>query len=232
MKNTAVRMISAALVLMLASATACGKTDTTTPASESTTLPTQASETSDSVSQETGETKETTDDGWGGLPLGEMTPGCLYILNREAVVSSVAFTGNVAGSSAFNPTKTAVDKVRNIFELNEWIDVYLITYATEGLKVYVFKHNEVGEVYAKYNYSGELPNLVATADLTKPENSSDSWGSFYINPENAAPGYYDIVFVHNGVSTAVMKVRLYAEGKLAGKTDNELYSIMDSIQYE
>ena len=153
MKNSAVRMISAALVLMLASATACGKTDTTTPASESTTLLTQTSETSDSVSQETGETKETTDDGWGGLPLGEMTPGCLYILNREAVVSSVAFTGNVAGSSAFNPTKTAVDKVRDIFELNEWIDVYLITYATEGLKVYVFKHNEVGEVYAKYNYS-------------------------------------------------------------------------------
>lgn len=78
----------------------------------------------------------------------------------------------------------------------------------------------------------KIYNLVARADLTKPESDGGSWGSFYVNPEDAEPGYYDIVFVCDGAPVVVIKVRMYAENELAGKTDNELRSIMDSIKYE
>ena len=129
-------------------------------------------------------------------------------------------------------TKTAAAGIRDVFELNEYVEMYLTTKATDGIQVFVFKHNEVAEVYNNYNYSGELQNLVARADLTKPENDGDSWGSVYVNPEDADPGYYDIVFVCDGAPVVVIKVRMYAEEELAGKTDNELHSLMDSIKYE
>jgi hypothetical protein len=86
-------------------------------------------------------------------------------------------TGNRAGSSDFNNTKTAAAGIRDVFELNEYVEMYLTTKATDGIQVFVFKHNEVAEVYNNYNYSGELQNLVARADLTKPESDGGCWGS-------------------------------------------------------
>ena len=146
------------------------------------------------------------------------------------MISSVALTGNIAGSESFNSKQTGAGGIRDIFELNEWIDVYLTTRATDGVQVFVFKNTDIADEYNYYNYAGELQNLVASADLSKPENEGDSWGSFYMNPEDAEPGYYDLVFVCDGIPAAVMRVKVYPEGELEGKTDAELYDIMGSIK--
>ena len=164
------------------------------------------------------------------VKLGTITPGCLYILKGGPVISSVALTGNIAGSESFNSKQTGAGGIRDIFELNEWIDVYLTTRATDGVQVFVFKNTDIADEYNYYNYAGELQNLVASVDLSKPENEGDSWGSFYMNPEDAEPGYYDLVFVCDGIPAAVMRVKVYPEGELEGKTDAELYDIMGSIK--
>gem|GEM_PF-1134303 len=164
------------------------------------------------------------------VKLGAITPGCLYILKGGPVISSVALTGNIAGSESFNSKQTAAGGIRDIFELNEWIDVYLTTRATDGVQVFVFKNTDVADEYNDYNYAGELQNLVASADLSRPENEGDSWGSFYLNPEDAEPGYYDLVFACDGIPAGVMKVKIYAEKELEGKTDAELYDIMGSVR--
>lgn len=63
----------------------------------------------------------------------------------------------------------------------------MTTRATEGVQVFVFKNTDVVDEYNYYNYTGELQNLITTADLSKPENEGGSWGSFYLNPEDAEP---------------------------------------------
>lgn len=229
MKKICALVLTTAMLLSFAS---CGKKDTTKDIKTTEANQTQTSESTTAVSQENNETQGTTENSGESIQLGEITPGCMYILKGGPVISSIALTGNRAGSSDFNNTKTAAAGIRDIFELNEYVEMYLTTKATDGIQVFVFKHNEVAEVYNNYNYSGELQNLVARADLTKPENDGDSWGSLYVNPEDADPGYYDIVFVCDGAPVVVIKVRMYAEEELAGKTDNELHSLMDSIKYE
>ena len=229
MKRLCALVLTTAMLLSFAS---CGKKDTPNDTRVTEANHTQTSESTTAVSQENNEPQGSTENSGESFQLGEITPGCMYILKGGPVISSIALTGNRAGSSVFNSNKTAAAGIRDIFELNEYVDMYFTTKATDGVQVFVFKHNEVAEVYNNYNYSGELKNLVARADLTKPENDGDSWGSVYVNPEDADPGYYDMVFVCDGAPVVVIKVRMYAEDELAGKTDNELRSLMHSIKYE
>ena len=42
------------------------------------------------------------------VKLGTITPGCLYILKGGPVISSVALTGNIAGSESFNSKQTGL----------------------------------------------------------------------------------------------------------------------------
>lgn len=217
--------VSLAAVMALGSLTACGKPKPPE------TVPSKAPETSEDVAytseNSTADPSDLTAPTETEMP--KMTPGCLYMLKGGAEIVSLALTGNRAGSDEFNSTKPAVDKIRSIFELNEYIEFYLNTKEAESIKVYAFKQIPKPDAYNNYDYSKEeLPNQVATADLTKPEEEGGSWGSFYISPDND-PGYYDLIFVYNGKPVAAMTVKLFKEGELDGKSDADLIALRDSI---
>ena len=202
--------VSLAAVMALGSLTACGKPQPPE------TVPSKAPETSEDVAytseNSTADPSDLTAPTETEMP--KMTPGCLYMLK---------------GSDEFNSTKPAVDKIRNIFELNEYIEFYLNTKEAESIKVYAFKQIPKPDAYNNYDYSKEeLPNQVATADLTKPEEEGGSWGSFYISLDND-PGYYDLIFVYNGKPVAAMTVKLFKVGELDGKSDADLIALRDSI---
>ena len=219
--------LSLAMVMILGASTACSKQESTVVNNET---QAQSSEDPTTAPADNGGTDATAAPDENTAKLGPMTPGCLYILKGGAVISSVALTGNIAGSEDFNSTQPVVDGIRNVFELSEWVEIYLTTKTTDSVQVFVFKQNDDSNVYNDYKYDEELPNLVTTAELSKPEDETGSWGSFYLSPEEADPGFYDIVFVCGGQPVAVMKVKFYAENELSSKSDDELRSLMKSIQ--
>ena len=219
--------VSLAAVMALGSLTACGAPKppvNNDPATTPTTTSEDVAYTSENSTAAPSDLTAPTE-----TVLPKMTPGCLYMLKGGVVVVSLALTGNRAGGEEFNYTKPAVDKIRNIFELNEYIEIYLNAKDTDKIKVYAFKQIPNPDAYNNYDYSKEdLPNLVATGDLVKPEEEGGSWGSFYIGPENE-PGYYDLIFVCDGKPVAAMTVKLFKEGELESKTDAELISLRNSV---
>ncbi len=217
--------VSLAAVMALGSLTACGKPQPPE------TAPSKAPETSEDITYTSENSTADPSDLTAPteIEMPKMTPGCLYMLKGGAEIVSLALTGNRACSDEFNSTKPAVDKIRSIFELNEYIEFYLNTKEAESIKVYAFKQIPKPDAYNNYDYSKEdLPNLVATGDLVKPEEEGGSWGSFYIGPENE-PGYYDLIFVCDGKPVAAMTVKLFKEGELESKTDAELISLRNSV---
>lgn len=97
-----------------------------------------------------------------------------------------------------------------------------------NIQFFVFKHTDDFNSYLNNNYT-DNPKILASASLFKPEDGNGSWGEFYLNPDDAEPGYYDIEFVYDNKPVVVMEVKMYAEGQLDGKTDSELNELMKSI---
>ncbi len=160
----------------------------------------------------------------------KLVNGTLYCLNpREGLdpdISAVALTGNQIGSSEFNTTQPANTGIRSVFAMNEWVDIYLDTVHSDNLQVWVLKHAENLAAYQTLDYSEEMEGFVATVPLAKPETDGDTWGTFYLNPEDVDPGTYDLVFTYKGLAVAVVSVDFYQEGALDGKTDDELRTMM------
>ena len=109
---------------------------------------------------------------------------------------------------------------------NEWVEFYPDTAVTEGIYVYVYKHADDAKVYTDMGFTEEDTKVLATCTLTKPEEADYQWGSLYVNPDNAQPGVYDIVFVKDGKAVAVMKANFFKEGDLDGKSDDDLRGMM------
>lgn len=160
----------------------------------------------------------------------KLVNGTLYCLNlREGLdpdISAAALTGNIGGSTEFNTAQPTNTGIRSVFELNEWIDIYLDTVRADNLQVWVLKHSDDLAAYQTLDYSEEMEGFVVTVPLAKPETDGDTWGSFYLNPDEVDPGTYDLVFTYKGLAVAVVSVDLYQEGTLNGKTDDELRTMM------
>lgn len=159
-----------------------------------------------------------------------LLPGELYQFDKDAdggpVIKGLTVKGNQHGSSEFNAKDPDVKGIRCIFALNEWVEFYPDTGVNDGLWVYVYKHADDAKVYKDMGFTEEDTKVLATCTLEKPEEADYQWGSFYLNPEYADPGVYDIVFVKDGKAVAVLKAYFANEGDLDGKSDDDLRAMM------
>ena len=220
MKKFIALIISATMLLSLS---ACNK-GKGTPASSNATTKAAAGEGAGAGGNTDATTKNTDA---GAIVL---LPGELYQFDKDAdggpVIKGLTLKGNQCGTSELNAKDPDVKGIRCIFQLNEWAEFYLDTTVNEGIYVYVYKHADDAKVYTDMGFTEEDTKVLATCTLTKPEEAADQWGSLYLNPENAQPGVYDIVFVKDGKAVAVMKANFFKEGDLDGKSDDELRAMM------
>ncbi len=165
-----------------------------------------------------------------GDPQAAQLDGTLRFIelkDRDAhILRGVRISGNRAGSEEFNSKAPATEGIRCVFELNEYVAALPDTDVTSGLQVYVLQHREDQKSYQAAQFSDEMPGFAALYSMEQREG--DDWGEFYLNPEDAQPGYYDFVFVYEGKAIAILLTRFYDEGQLENLTDKELYECMNS----
>ena len=152
-------------------------------------------------------------------------PGKLYFVEIEPdfTVTALQISGNRAGSQEFNAREPAMEDIRSIFELNEQID-FVLSYNTpvEGkYGFYVCTHRD---------YSDYDTKTIAAESVYSDEGEFGDYyeAEFYLNPEENAPGDYDLLFVKDGTVRVYTVIRLYNEGELSGLSDAELEAIMEA----
>lgn len=156
-----------------------------------------------------------------------MIPGKLNFVNlkdgEQPVMTALTLKGNQAGSAKWNDRKPATEGIRCIFNLNEWIEFYPVTNAEYGIKVWIIKHKEDQSFYLKNKMRDLTPGFVQGGDIRKDPDAEEGspWGSMYVNPDNAEPGYYDFVFTYEDKVFATMLTKFYKEHEL-NKSDEEL----------
>ena len=161
-----------------------------------------------------------------------MLPGKLNFVNlndgEQPVLKNLSITGNRCGSGEFNSKPAATEGIRCVFELNEYLDFYPETDAEYGIRVWVIKHKDNQSFYLKNKMSDLTPGFVQYCDIRKDPDAEEgsSWASFYVNPEDAEPGYYDFVFTFEGKVFATMLTKFFGEGELEGLSDDELANMI------
>ena len=151
--------------------------------------------------------------------------------DRDAsVLRGMRVSGNRIGSGEdINGKQASLTDVRCIFELNEWVDFYPDADAQTNLRVWALKHRDDRDYYTTCTFSEQMPDYAASSDLRAPAAEDDqdsSWGSFYLNPDDCAAGYYDLVFTNDGKAIATLLTRFYGENELSGKSGAELEKLM------
>lgn len=165
--------------------------------------------------------------------LGPLEPGKLFIFpleeGEEQVLRNVRLAGNQVGSAEFNAVDPS-ERVRCIFNLNEWVEIYPDTDAESGLQCWVFRHKDDPAFYRDNPISDETEGYVQSLDLNKdPDDEKASWGSFYVFKEENEPGLYDLVFTCNGKPVGALLTKFYNEIELDDKSDEELEELMKGI---
>ena len=162
-----------------------------------------------------------------------MELGKLYFVNQkkegeQPIMTGLSLFGNRCGSYDLNKKPCAAEGIRSVFELDEWIEFYPQTNAKTGIKVMVFKHKADQGFYSKNTLNDETPGYIQECELNKdPDAEEDShWGSFYLNPEEGEPGYYDFVFIYNNKVFAIMVTRFYKPEELCERPDSYLEKLM------
>ncbi len=224
MKKLLALIISATMLLSLS---ACGNSNgTTTSAKETTKTTTAGEDAGGNADATTDATKNNNSDASAIVIL----PGELYQFDKDSdggpVIKGLTLKGNQCGTSEFNEKDPDVKGIRCIFQLNEWVEIYPDTGVADGIWVYVYKHADDAKVYTEMAYTEEDTKVAATCTLTKPEEDDGQWGSFYLNPDYADPGVYDIVFVKDGKAVAVIKANFVKEESISDKSDDDLRAMM------
>jgi hypothetical protein len=161
-----------------------------------------------------------------------MIPGKLNFVNlkdgEQPVMTALTLKGNQVGSAEWNDRKPATEGIRCIFNLNEWIEFYPVTNAEYGIKVWIIKHKDDQSYYLKNKMRDITPGFVQGGDIRKDPDAEEGspWGSMYVNPENAEPGYYDFVFTYEDKVFATMLTKFYKVDELDRKSDDELTDLM------
>ncbi len=147
-----------------------------------------------------------------------------------SILRGVTVKGNCAGTGEFNAKPASTEGIRCAFELNEWVEFYPDTDKEYALRVWALKHRDDWDYYNTCKFSDLMPNFVNYCDLHYPVDSDTPeewyWGSFYLNPYDCEPGYYDFVFTYEGKAIAVLQTRFYQDAELSGKSDAELEALM------
>lgn len=158
--------------------------------------------------------------------------GKLYFVNLEEeeqpVMTALSLYGDRCGTEAFNKKPLASEGIRSVFELNEWIELLPQSSVGSGIKVMVFTHKADQGFYSNNPLNDETPGYVLEYDLNKNPDEDDTyhWGSFYLNPEEVDPGYYDFVFIYGNKVFATMVTRFFKEEEISDKPDSELERLM------
>lgn len=161
-----------------------------------------------------------------------MVLGKLYFVNLEdgeqPVMTALSLFSDRCGSEAFNNKPCATEGIRCVFELNEWIEFNPQASVGSGIKVMVFKHMADQGLYLEKPLNDETPGYVLEYGLSKDPDAEEilHWGSFYLNPDEADPGYYDFVFVYNDKVFATMLTLFFKEDEISDKSDSELERLM------
>ncbi len=217
MKKTMAFLLAAALT---AAVTACGGKDSSSEGSGSAKQSSADASSSDTSTDE--------------ISLVPLEPGKLLVYplapGESQMLRGISLSGNRAGSSEFNSKSPSTEDIRCIFELNEWVDVYLDTDAESGLKCWTFRHQDEPEFYLDNTVSEDAEGFVQVCELSKnPDDANASWGSFYLSPEDCSPGLYDLVFTSSGKPVAVILTRFYNEEELGSRSDEELTQLNNGI---
>ena len=122
-----------------------------------------------------------------------MVLGKLYFVNlkegEQPVMTALSLFGNRCGSESFNHKPYATEGIRSVFELDEWIEFHPKANAS-AIKVMVFTHKADQSFYTKNSLNDKTPGYIQECELNKdPESEeTDSWGSFYLHPDEVSPG--------------------------------------------
>ena len=160
------------------------------------------------------------------------TPGKLHYIGlkdgEQPLLRGLRLSGNRAGKTV-NERDPGTEGIRSAFEMNEKVEFYPDVDDGAEMKVYVLRHRDTPNAYNNATLSETTPGYVHSFELSKDPGLPDgwSWESFYLDPEKAEPGDYDIVFTSKGKTVAVLPTRFYPEGKLADKSDSELEKLMN-----
>ena len=225
MKKIIALLIAALMLLTLA---ACGGTENGTAAPD-------ATESTAAPVSDAADTAAPTDaDPVSDAPAeNAYLPGRLYQLGdpENPVVLGLNLSGNQCGSEELNGRPADFADIRCVFELDEWVEVTPDTDAEDGLAVWVFAHRENADEYKDAALTEETPGFAAYCGLPYDAEAGMNAprGSFYLNPEEAEAGYYDLVFTFEGRATALLVTRFYNPGELTDKTDEELWDIMRGL---
>ena len=158
--------------------------------------------------------------------------GKLYFVNlkegEQSIMTGLRLFGNRCGSDDFNKKPYAVEGIRSVFELDEWIEFYPQTNAKTGIKVMVFKHKADQGFYLKNTLNDETPDYIQelVIKIEPDAEETSNWGSFYLHPEEVEPGYYDFVFIYDNKVFAIMLTRFYKVNELYEKIDSDLEKLM------
>ena len=158
--------------------------------------------------------------------------GKLYFVNlkegEQPVMSGLSLFGNRCGTEDFNNKPCAAEGIRSVFELDEWIEFHPQASAKTGIKVMVFKHNADQGFYQKNALNGDTPGYILECELNRDPDAeeADQWGSFYLHPEEVAPGYYDFVFLYGNKVIAIMLTKFYKPEELSEMPDSQLEKLM------
>ncbi|MBR3508123.1 MAG: hypothetical protein IKO03_05035 [Lachnospiraceae bacterium] len=226
-------LLVVAMTLCLA---ACGKTEAGNSGNSGNQGGSSSQASNDANGQE-GSTQGSQGNASGVTAQDSMTPGKLYFMNLEdrdpSILRGVRICGNQVGSTEFNSKEKGSDGIRCVFQLNEWVEFYPDTDAKYGLRVWILTHREDQSSYETTQFSDLMPGFVNYCDLHYPEDEENpeeyQWGSFYLNPADCQPGYYDFVYVYEGKAIAKMLTYFYADGEIQEKSDEELEKLMKGL---
>lgn len=158
----------------------------------------------------------------------EMVLGKLYFVNlkegEEPVMTALSLYGDRCGSENFSNKPCANEGIRSVFELNEWIEFHPKASVTSGIKVMVFTHKADQGFYLKSPLNEKTSGYIQELSLNKNPEEEDNyhWGSFYLNPDEVSPGYYDFVFTYKNKVFATMLTHFFKPEEISEKSDAEL----------
>ena len=92
----------------------------------------------------------------------------------------------------------------------------------------VFTHKADQSFYTKNSLNDKTPGYIQECELNKDheQEEADSWGSFYLHPDEVSPGYYDFVFIYKNKVVATMLTHFFKQEEIYEKSDSELEELM------
>ncbi len=216
-------------VIMVGSLAACGS-------SSSSKADTASKSSSSSSAASNSDGSSTADsNGDSSKAIEKLIPGkvCYFVddKNVEQNIKGIRLDGNRTGKAAddqqatVNGRKPSLENIRSVFELNEYLNIFVDAKDKSDLKVAICKHHDNIADYL----TSKFDSLEKAADvsLNAEAGNDESMGETYVNPDGNEKGSYDLVIFDHGTPSLVVNIVLYNAGELEGKSDSDLEKLMN-----